>query len=304
MFLRHKLEQVSTSHIGGGGITRLVELSLLHGQASFFLVFDHCEDITKLRQFLKTCYCHWRSGCGCLDRRTSVIEQSTHLAIGLPCHEEMPRCQAALLDKQVYYRATTLLHMCLNNEPLSRHVRIGAKLFHVGHKQDGIEQLINILASLSANWYHNGIATPLLRVEMMLTSKLSFDHIGIGRVFVNLVDSNDNLGIGIACKADCLYRLWLNTIIGCHNNHHHIGQCGTVLAQRRKGLMARGIKQRHRTTTLLGLIGTNVLGNTTSLTSNRLHLEDSIEQRCLAVVNMPHHRHNWRAWYSIARRLV
>ena len=135
---------------------------------------------------------------------------------------------------------------------------------------------------------------------MVLARKLSFNHIRVGRVFVNLVDSNDDLGISIACKADCLYRLWLNAIIGCHNNHHHIGQCGTVLAQRRKSLMARGIKQRHRPTALLSLVGTNVLGNTTSLASDCLHLEDSIEQRCLAVVDMPHHRHNWRAWHSIA----
>ena len=139
---------------------------------------------------------------------------------------------------------------------------------------------------------------------MVLARKLSFDHIGVSRVFVDLVDGNDDLGIGIARKTDCLHRLWLDAIISRHNDHHHIGQCGTMLTQRRKGLMARGIKQRHRPTALLGLIGTNVLGNTTSLTSNRLHLEDSIEQRCLAVVDMPHHRHNWRAWYSIARRFM
>ena len=82
-------------------------------------------------------------------------------------------------------------------------------------------------------------------------------------------------------------------VIGSHNNNHDIGYLRTTCTHGSKRLMSRCIEEGNLPTVRqLHIISTDMLGNTSCLTSNDVGLTDIVKQRCFTVVNMSHHSNN------------
>ena len=117
---------------------------------------------------------------------------------------------------------------------------------------------------------------------------------------IHLVDCNDQRHIGRTRMLDSFYRLRHDTVIGGNHQHHDIRGLSTTRTHRGKCCVTRCIKECNRAVFCFCLVGTNMLGNTASLTRSNTRGTNVIEQGGLAVINVAHDRdHRW-TWFGIA----
>ena len=89
-------------------------------------------------------------------------------------------------------------------------------------------------------------------------------------------------------------------VVGCDDDDGDIGNLSTAGTHGSERLMTRGIKEGDATTIReLNIVGSNVLGDTTSLTSDDVGVADVVEQRSLTMVDMTHHRNDWSTWDEV-----
>ena len=97
-----------------------------------------------------------------------------------------------------------------------------------------------------------------------------------------------------------LDRLRHDAVVGSDDDDNDVGHLGTTGAHSGKCLVARGIQEGDAATVgQLHVIGTDVLGDTTSLTGNHVGVADVVQQRSLTVVDVSHDSHNGRALNEI-----
>ena len=89
-------------------------------------------------------------------------------------------------------------------------------------------------------------------------------------------------------------RLRHDTVVSGDHQHDDIGQVGAAGTHGREGGMARGIQKSNLVIVELHRIGTDVLGNAAGLAGHHTGVADLVEQRGLAVVDMPHKGHHRR----------
>ena len=182
--------------------------------------------------------------------------------------------------------------MCFDDQALCRDIDIGLQLFQIGDEQYAFQQFIDTLAGLCADFDHDRITAPFLGVQFVLSRQLRLYQLGIGGIFVNLVDSDDDLGVGFVGEADRFDGLRFDTVIRRYHDDDHVRQRCTVLTKRREGLMAWRVEQRHGATVTLHLVGADVLSNAAGFTFHNLLAEDGIQKAGLAVIDMAHHRYD------------
>ena len=93
---------------------------------------------------------------------------------------------------------------------------------------------------------------------------------------------------------DGLLGLRHDAIIGCHHQDDDIGSLGTTRPHGRERLVTRRIQKGHHATRCFDVISTDVLGNPTGLTRCHTGFADMVEQRGLAVIDVPHDCHHRR----------
>ena len=91
---------------------------------------------------------------------------------------------------------------------------------------------------------------------------------------------------------DRLDGLWHNTIIRRNDEYRDIRNLCAACTHCSKRLMARRIEEHDFLPIANDLVGTDVLRNTARLMRTDRGIANRIEQRCLAVVHMPHNSDN------------
>ena len=87
----------------------------------------------------------------------------------------------------------------------------------------------------------------------------------------------------------------LSILFGSHDDHRDICHLGSTGAHRRECLVTRGVEEGDRAVAVMDLIRADVLGDSAVFARCYLGLPDSVEQRGLAVVDVAHDGHHWRA---------
>ena len=194
--------------------------------------------------------------------------------------------------------------MALNYETLSWNIRISLKLINISSQKNHIKQLLEIIAALRGDRNHNRVATPFLWIKVEVSCKLSLGAVDVRTFLINLINRNNNLRISCLGKLNRLCGLRLHAIIRRDDNHNDICKHCTVLTNCRESLMTRSIEEGNLTILILHLISGDMLGNTTSLTFNRLLLEKRIKQSSLTVIDVTHHRYYRWTKFCILRKLA
>ena len=89
-------------------------------------------------------------------------------------------------------------------------------------------------------------------------------------------------------------------VISSNDDDRDISYLSTTGTHSGERLVTWGIEECDLTTVLkLHVISTDVLCDTTSLTSDYVGLTDIVEERCLTVVNVTHHSYDWSTTYEI-----
>src|SRR5688572_17527412 len=114
----------------------------------------------------------------------------------------MTRFELALLYEQTNDGATTCFHVRFNNKSFCRNMDIGLEFLNISNKQYQVEQLINIVTRFGTHLYHNRVTAPFFWVKVVLGRKLRFNKLRIGGFLVDLIDSYDDLGMGVLSKSN------------------------------------------------------------------------------------------------------
>ena len=118
--------------------------------------------------------------------------------------------------------------------------------------------------------------------------------------FINLVYCKYNRNAGGRSVVYGLYGLRHNIIISGYNDNGNICDLGTTGTHSGERLVTWSIKECDMLSVLkLNVISTDVLCNTTSLTSNNVSLTNIVKQRCFTVVNVTHDSYNRSTWNHI-----
>ncbi len=91
-----------------------------------------------------------------------------------------------------------------------------------------------------------------------------------------------------------------HAVVGSNDDDGNIGDLSTTGTHGCEGLVTWSVEEGNLPSVFqLNVIGTDVLGDTTSLTGNHIGVADMVEQRCLTVVYVSHHRHNRCAAHQV-----
>ena len=99
---------------------------------------------------------------------------------------------------------------------------------------------------------------------------------------------------------DGLHRLRHDTVVGGDDQDHDVGGLGAARAHGREGLVTRRVEEGHLPVRRVYLISANVLGDAAELPFRHLGRTDCVEERRLAVVDVPHDRHHRRPRTALA----
>ncbi len=118
--------------------------------------------------------------------------------------------------------------------------------------------------------------------------------LGLGALLVDLVHRHHDRHLRRAGVVDRLLGLRLDAVVGSDHYHHHVGHACSARAHRGERLVAGRVQEGHDLAAVMNLVGTDVLGDAARLAGGHLGLADHIQQRGLAVVDMPHDRDHRR----------
>ena len=119
---------------------------------------------------------------------------------------------------------------------------------------------------------------------------------------IDLVHRHDDRHVRRLRVVDRLQRLRHHAVVRSHYDHDDVGDLGAACTHAGKGLVTRCIeehnlasKRRRIRLRDLHLVRADVLRNATGLARRHIRRTDRVQQRSLAVVDVAHDRHDWRA---------
>ena len=201
--------------------------------------------------------------------------------------------QRAALHQHRRHRATAPLQLGFDDSAFRQPVRIRLQFQHFGLEQNHLEQLIEAGLLFGRDLDHDRVAAPGFGDQAMFGECIPH-AIRIGAGLVDLVDGHNERnagGFGVMNRFD---RLRHDAVVCCHDQDDDIRDLGATRAHGGEGLMARRIEERHLLATDADRIGADVLRNAAGFAFRHLRLTDRIQQRCFAVVDMAHDRHDRR----------
>ena len=142
------------------------------------------------------------------------------------------------------------------------------------------------------------VPSPLRRLQAVL-GHLGAHALGLRALLVDLVDGHDDRDFGGLGVVDRLLGLRLDAIVGGDDDHREIGHARAACAHRGERLVAGGVQEGDLLAAVVDLIGADVLGDAAGLARDDLGLADRVEQRGLAVVDVPHDRDDRRAFDEV-----
>lgn len=120
-------------------------------------------------------------------------------------------------------------------------------------------------------------------------------HTGWVSIFpIGFRDGNNDWHLGRFCVTNCLNRLGHHTVIGCDNENCDIRCSRTTRTHLRERFVTWRVDECDVLIAANHSIRTNVLSDSTGFTGDNAGITNVVEQGRLSVVNMAHHRDDWR----------
>ena len=118
--------------------------------------------------------------------------------------------------------------------------------------------------------------------------------VGVGTLFVDLVDRHDDRHVGRLRVVERLDRLGHDPVVGSDDEDGDVGHLRTTSTHGREGLVTRGVDEGDRPIDALvlgdDLVGADVLGDAAGLSRDDVGVPDGVEQLGLAMVDVTHDR--------------
>ncbi len=196
--------------------------------------------------------------------------------------------------------AAPLVELRLDDRAARHAVRVCLELAHIGDEDDHLHKSIKPFMRCRGYGHTYRIAAPFLGNELVFR-QLLFDPIRIGVGFVDFVDRHDNRHSGGLGVVDSLDGLRHDAVVGGYDENRDIGNLSAARAHRRERLVARRIDKGDAAPVHLDGIRADVLRYTARFAAYNAGIPNGVEQRRLAVIDVPHNRNDGRPGNLFAR---
>ena len=268
-------------------------------------VLDHAELIARGGRSVETEDFHRHRGAGRTDRRAGVVDDRPHPSPFAARDHDIAGLEGASLDQQRRHRAPAPLQLGFDHHTIRGALRVRPELEDFGLEDDGLEQLVEIGALDRGDVDGQHVAAELLDHQLVLQQLVAHAR-GIGVGPIHLVHRDDNRHLGGPCVVDGLDGLRHHPVIRGDHQDHDVGDVGAPGAHRGKRRMSRGVDEGDLL--VAGgkghLIGAYVLRDPAGLAGHHVGFAQRVEQRRLAVIDMPHDRDHGRARIELGVGIV
>ena len=274
-------------------------LTLVSNLTCLLFSLHNMEGITSCWCTIQTKDNSWFCWSCTLDALVTLIEHSLNTSPWSTSDNVITNLQRTIRHKNRTYITTTLIEWWLNNSSCSLTVRVSFKIHHIGFKKDFVKKLIYSQSLLSTNLLTLILTTPLFNKQIHLWQVFTY-LIRVSSWLINLIDSEYHWYTSSLCMSNSLLGSRHDWVVRRNDDNHDIGNLCTTSTHSSKGFVTRSIKESNLTAILqCYTICTDMLGNTTCLTSNHIRVTDMVEQRSLTMVNMTHDSNDRSTWYKV-----
>src|SRR5690606_35956204 len=301
LFLPHALEDVFQLAGVGTGELDLAELALTE-QGHFtglLLVAQHAELVTGLGRTVQAENLHRNRRSGFLDGVAVLVEHRADATVGGTNQSHIALTQRTVLYQYGCYRTAALVETRLNHYTAARRRRRGRELKQFRLQQYRFEQFVDTGPHLRRHRHERRITAPFLGNHIKCAEAV-LDVVRVGLRLVDLVHRNHDRHASGFRMLDGFLGLRHHAIVGRDHQNHDIGRLGTTGTHGGERRVARGIEEGDHPALGFYVVGTDSLGNPPRLAHGDLGATDVVEQRGLAVVDVPHHGHDRRAGNGVA----
>ena len=201
---------------------------------------------------------------------------------------DITHMQRSVLYQQRGYIAAALVQRGLDNRTFGAAFGVGLQIQHLCLQQHFLQQLIYACSFLRRDLLALVFAAPVLYEDVHVAQLLT-DLVGVGTRFIYFVDCEHHGHTGSLRVVDGFDRLRHDGVV-CGNDDdgyiRHLRSTRTHGGERR---VTRSIQERDMLAVLqLDVVGTDMLGYSSSLTGYHVRVADVVEQRSLTVIDVTH----------------
>src|SRR3954447_10403837 len=224
---------------------------------------------------------------------TEVVHRAHAAPVGAG-DDRVAALQRAAGDEDGGDGAAARVELGLDDRARCVGLRVRPELFHLGHDEDRLEQLVEALVGLGRHVDELGVAAPVDGLEA-LAGHLAAHAVRVGALLVDLVHRDEDRDLGGLGVVDRLLGLRLYAVVGGDHHDRDVPDLRAAGAHGGERLVAGGVEEGDRLVVVVHLVGADVLGDAAGLTRGDLGLADRVQQRGLAVVDVAHDGHDGRA---------
>ena len=223
--------------------------------------------------------------------------------MGSPCKDNIADLERPVANEKCCDRTQARLHLGFDNKARCRCIVFCLEFKQLSFEAEQFYQVFDAQASHCAGFDNFRIAAPLPGLEIVF-SQLAHRACYVGVWNVNFIERDDYRHAGCLRVADSFYGLRHDAVIGSYDQYYHIGHVSTAGAHGREGLVARRIKEHDVRVALVVSAGTDMLRDSASFAFGDTGIADFIQQRCLAVIDVPKEGYNRCSWCKVANGSV
>ncbi len=279
-------------------------LTLLGDRPCFFFVGHDHELVADLGQFVETEHQHRNGGSGGLNAVAPLVEHRPHAATRHASHEGIAHAERPVLHQHGGHVAASFFHAAFDDGADGRAIRIRLQIVQLGLQQYLFEQIIDPLAGLGRNESALHLTAVLLDQHAVFGQLLE-NALRVGLGLVDLGNGHHDGHAGSFGVVDGLDRLRHHAIVGRHHQDHDVRHLGAASTHGREGFVPRRVQEGDvPTVRQLHMVGADVLRDAPGLAGHHVRLADVVQKRCLAVVDVPHHRNDGCPRLQIFRSIL
>ena len=266
-------------------------LSLLDQLTRQTLVGNGVERIARLRHVRKTGDLNRHAGACLLDGAAAVIGHHTHTTHGGTGHDHVAALERAVLHQQRRHRASALVQTRFDHDAARGTVGVGLELLHFRHKQNGLQELVDIHMCLGGDGHADRVAAPLFGNQLVL-GQLLHDAVDRRAFLIHLVDRHDDRNACRLGMVDRLDRLWHDAVVGRNDQHGNVRRHGAAGAHGGERRVTGRVEERDILAVQRDAVCADVLRDAAGLGGCDGRVADRVEDRGLAVVDVAHDDHD------------
>ena len=277
-----------------------LELQTLVGHVARFLFRLHdVELVAGLGSAVETEHRGGVGGTHLFDTLAALVEEGFYAAVVCAGHNDVALTERSVGDEHRGDVAAAFVERTFDDRTDGAAVGVGFEFEHVGFEQHLLKEFVDTDAFLGRDVLALVLTAPFFH-KVVHRGERGLDGIGVGAVFVNLVDGKDDGHTSCCGVVDGLLGLGHHVVVGRNDDDGNVGDLGTTSTHGGESFVTGSVEEGDLAAVLeFHVVGSDVLSDAAGLACNDVGVADVVEQRSLTVVDVPHDGHDRSALHEV-----